>query len=253
MIKLMKGDCLVRMKEIPDNSIDAIITDIPYGTTNCAWDSVIPFAPMWEQLKRLIKPNGAIVLFGSQPFTSALIMSNSKMFKYCWVWEKSKAVGFVNAKLKPMPKHEDIIVFSEGATANGARNMPYNPQGLEPFGKVVKGRKGSAKDSDGNGYGRPCMKAELFQEFTNYPTSVIRFSSEGKPVHPTQKPVALMEYLIKTYTNEGEIVLDFTMGSGTTGIACLNTNRSFIGIEKDEKYFSIAKDRITKHYNERNK
>ena len=243
-IALLHGDCLELMKQLPDKSIDAIITDPPYGTTACKWDSVIPFEPMWAQLKRLIKPRGAIVLFGSQPFTSALIMSNVKMFKYCWIWEKSKAVGFVNAKLKPMPKHEDIIIFSGGATANGAANMPYNPQGLEPFGKVVKGRKGSAKDSDGNGYGRPSMKAELFQEFTNYPTSIIRFNSEGKPVHPTQKPVALMEYLIKTYTNEGETVLDFTAGSGTTGVAALNTGRNAILIERELEYCEIAKKRI---------
>jgi len=246
---LLQGDCLELMAKLPDQCAHAIITDPPYGTTACKWDSVIPFAPMWEQLKRLIKPRGAIVLFGSQPFTSALIMSNPKMFKYCWVWEKSKAVGFVNAKLKPMPKHEDVIVFSEGATANGAANMPYNPQGLVTFGKIVKGRKGSAKDSDGNGYGRPSMKAELFQEFTNYPTSVIQFNSEGKPIHPTQKPVALMEYLIRTYTNEGETVLDFTMGSGTTGVACMKIGRKFIGIERDEKYFQIAKERIINENN----
>lgn len=244
-VQLFCGDCLERMKEIESGSVDAIITDPPYGTTACKWDSIIPFAPMWEQLKRIVKPNGAIVLFGSQPFTSALIMSNPKMFKYEWVWEKSKAVGFVNAKLKPMPKHENILIFSSGTTANGAKsNMPYNPQGLVFFGQTVRGRKGSKDDSDGNGYGRPSMKAELYQEFTNYPVSTITFASEGKPVHPTQKPVALLEYLIKTYTNEGETVLDFTAGSGSTGVACVNTNRNFIGIEKDERYFDIAKERI---------
>lgn len=244
-IALLHGDCIELMKRLPDKSIDAIITDPPYGTTACKWDSVIPFEPMWEQLKRLIRPNGAIVLFGSQPFTSALIMSNVKMFKYEWVWEKSKAVGFVNAKLKPMPKHENVLIFSSGTTANGAKsNMPYNPQGLVFFGQTVRGRKGSKDDSDGNGYGRPSMKAELYQEFTNYPVSTIAFASEGKPVHPTQKPVALLEYLIKTYTNEGETVLDFTAGSGTTGIAALNTGRNAILIERELEYCEIAKKRI---------
>jgi site-specific DNA-methyltransferase (adenine-specific) len=200
---------------------------------------------MWEQLKRIIKLNGAIVLFSSQPFTSALVMSNPKMFKYEWVWEKTRGVGFVNAKLKPMPKHEILCVFSKGTTANKAKNnMPYYPQDLLPFGKRVKGRKGSAKDSDGNGYGRPSMKDEILQEFTNYPTSILKIPSEGKTVHPTQKPVALMEYLIKTYTNEGEIVLDFTMGSGTTGVAAVNLNRHFVGIELDKGYFDIAQTRI---------
>lgn len=245
-MQLILGDCLEKMQDIPSGSVDAIITDPPYGTTACKWDSVIPFAPMWEQLKRIIKPNGAIVLFGSQPFTSALIMSNPKMFKYCWVWEKNNAAGFVNAKLKPMNKHEDIIVFSEGKTSNNnTENMRYFPQGLEPFNRPVKSGN---KKNKANTYWRPSLKSSngdaYVQEFTNYPTSVVKFSKDSKPVHPTQKPVALMEYLIKTYTNEGETVLDFTMGSGTTGVAAINTNRHFIGIEKDPAYFEIAKKRI---------
>lgn len=244
-MNLMFGDCLDRMKEIPAGSIDLVLTDPPYGTTACKWDSVIPLEPMWEQLKRIIKPNGAIVMTASQPFTTKLISSNYEMFKYCLIWEKSKAVGFVNAKLKPMNKHEEIVVFSFGKTSNGNKNnMPYNPQGLTNFNKKINGRKGCSTDSDGNGYGRPSMKSEYVQEFTNYPTSILSIASEGKTVHPTQKPVSLMEYLIKTYTKEWETVLDFTMGSGTTGVACVNTNRNFIGIEKEEKYFEIAVKRI---------
>jgi len=243
--KIKQGDTLELMATLPDKCVDMVLCDLPYGTTACKWDTVIPFEPLWEQYKRLVKPNGAIVLFSAQPFTTKLICSQLDMFKYQWVWEKSKAVGFVNAKLKPMPKHEDVLVFSEGKTSNGnANNMLYNPQDLVPHGKTVRGRKGSANDSDGNGYGRPSMKDSYTQEFTNYPTSVIRFASEGKPIHPTQKPVALCEYLIKTYTNEGMTVLDNTMGSGTTGVACMNTNRNFIGIEGDDKYFAIATQRI---------
>lgn len=245
MIKLLHGDTIEMMATLPDESVDMILCDLPYGTTACKWDTVIPFEPLWEQYKRLIKKNGAIVLFGSEPFSSSLRTSNLEMFKYDWIWEKSKAVGFVNAKLKPMPKHETVSVFSFGKTSNGNQgNMVYNPQGLVNHGKTVRGRKGVSSDSDGNGYGRPSMKAEYVQEFTNYPTTVLRFGSEGSPQHPTQKPVALCEYLIRTYTNEGETVLDNTMGSGTTGVACVNTGRSFIGIERDDKYFAIAQERL---------
>jgi site-specific DNA-methyltransferase (adenine-specific) len=244
-IKLMLGDCLERMKEIPDGSIDMVLTDPPYGTTACKWDTIIPLEPMWEQLKRITKRNAAIVMTAAQPFTTVLVSSNMPMFKYCWVWEKSKAVGFVNAKLKPMNKHEDIVVFSKGKTSNGnANNMVYNPQGLEVLNKEVNGRRGEHTDSDGNGYGRPSMKKNYVQKYTNYPNTILTINSVGKTVHPTQKPVALVEYLIKTYTNEGETVLDFTMGSGTTGVACVNTRRSFIGIEQDPKYYRIAVDRI---------
>ena len=244
MIDLRQGDCLEIMKDIPDKSIDMILCDLPYGTTDCAWDNVIPFEPMWEQYERIIKDNGAIVLTAAQPFTSTLVTSNLKMFKYELVWVKSKAVGFVNAKLKPMPKHESVLVFSRGKTSNGNKNnMIYNPQGLIEFGKTVRGRKGKSTDSDGNGYGRPSMKSNYVQQFTNYPTSILEINSEGKPIHPTQKPVALFEYLIKTYTNEGDLVLDNCMGSGTTAIAALNTNRNFIGFELDEKYYEIANER----------
>ena len=245
-VELWHGDCLELMKNIPDGSVDLVLTDPPYGTTACKWDSVIPFEPMWEQLNRIIKPNGAICLFGNEPFSSALRMSNIKRFKYDWIWVKNNAVGFVNAKLKPMNKHEVISVFSKGKTANrNPNNMQYFPQGLIPFNKEV--RSGNKKGKD-NTYWRPSLKSSneggYVQRYTNYPTTVLQFDKVQKAVHPTQKPVALLEYLIRTYTNEGETVLDFTMGSGSTGVACVNTNRHFIGIELDEGYFNIAKKRI---------
>jgi DNA modification methylase len=227
MNTLILGDCLEKMKEIESGSVDAIIADPPYGTTACKWDSVIPFEPMWEQLKRIIKPNGAIVLFGSQPFTSALVMSNVKMFKYCWVWEKSLKVGFQNANRRPLKNHEDICIFNSSL---------YNPQGLIEYGKENK--RGSVGCFSSN-----VNTQKYTQKYTNFPASIIKFQSETG-LHPTQKPVPLLEYLIKTYTNEGETVLDFTMGSGTTGVAAKNTGRHFIGIEKDESYFEIAKSRI---------
>jgi site-specific DNA-methyltransferase (adenine-specific) len=244
MIKLIHGDCLEVMKDIPDGSIDMILTDPPYGTTACKWDSIIPLEPMWEQLKRIIKPNGAIVMTASQPFTTTLITSNMKMFKYCWVWEKSKATGHVHAKNKPMKKHEDIVVFSWGKTTHASQSsnrMTYHPQGL--VRKSVPTIRKSGGHSDTIMSKRPSHRDTL-QEFKGYPSSILKFSSESKTIHPTQKPVALMEYLIKTYTNEGETVLDFTMGSGTTGVACKNLNRDFIGIELDENYFKIGEQRI---------
>lgn len=226
-IKLMQGDCLERMKEIPDGSVDMILTDPPYGTTACKWDSIIPLEPMWEQLKRIIKPNGAIVMTASQPFTTTLIASNMKMFKYCWVWEKSKPTGHLNAKKQPLKTYEDVTLFY-------SKQCTYNPQGTKPTDKMV------SRTNRGN-YGE-CSKTTR-QTVTNYPRNIVKFPSiDG--VHPTQKPVALMEYLIKTYTNEGETVLDFTMGSGTTGVACVNTSRKFIGIELDHDYFNIALERI---------
>lgn len=245
MIKLINGDCLVEMASIEDGSIDMILCDLPFQITNCHWDKLIPFEPLWAHYKRIIKPNGAIVLFGSQPFTSALVMSNPKMFKYECVYEKSRKVGFVNAKLKPLNAHENILVFSHGKTSNGNKNnMAYNPQGLIEMNKVVNGLKGVSSESDGNGYGRPSMKQNHIQTHTNYPSSILKYSNPVKPVHPTQKPVPLLEYLIKTYTNEGETVLDNCFGSCSTGVACINTNRSFIGIEMDKTYFDIGVERI---------
>ena len=245
-IDLKQGDCLELMKDIPDGSIDMILCDLPYGTTACKWDTVIPFEPLWEQYNRVIKNNGAIVLFGAEPFSTELRHSNLQMFKYDWIWIKNNAVGFVNAKLKPMNKHEIISVFSKGKTSNGnINNMVYFPQGLLPYGKEV--RNGNKKGKD-NTYWRPSMKSSngggYIQQYTNYPTTVLNFDKVQKAVHPTQKPVELLEYLIKTYTNEGDTVLDNCMGSGSTGVACVNTNRNFIGIELDENYFKIAKERI---------
>lgn len=226
-MNLMHGDCLEMMKLIPDGSVDMVLCDLPYGTTQNKWDAVIPFDQLWPEYRRICK--GAIVLTSSQPFTSIMIASNLADFKYAWVWEKSAATGHLNAKRMPMKLHEDINVFCKGSA-------PYNPQDLQPFNKTVRrGSNGSNFGDSGN---------ENFQEFTNYPRSILRYPTDSKPVHPTQKPVALMEYLIRTYTNEGETVLDNTMGSGTTGVAAVNTGRKFIGIERDDKYFAIAQKRI---------
>jgi DNA modification methylase len=232
---LMQGDCLERMKEIPDGSIDAIITDPPYGTTACKWDSIIPLEPMWEQLKRVIKPNGAIVMTASQPFTSALIMSNPKWFKYGLVWEKSQAVGHLNAWRMPLRQHEDICVFYQ-------KQCTYNPQLVDKPKENQRPVTSRTKTSEC--YGDHKLDSHRCPPDKSMPRSVIKFSNQQRQVHPTQKPVTLMEYLIKTYTNEGETVLDFTMGSGTTGVACVNTNRNFIGIELDQGYFDIACKRI---------
>jgi site-specific DNA-methyltransferase (adenine-specific) len=242
MINLMLGDCLERMKEIEAGSVDMVLADPPYGTTACKWDSVIPFEPMWAELKRVIKPNGAIVMTASQPFTTALIYSNMKEFKYEWIWEKAVGSNFASAKRQPLKEHENILVFSSGKNT-------YIP--------IKEERKGGGKKRLKNGYKSngtstdvysglvPCRIGKEYDDL-KYPSSVQYFNNRDKyrGLHPTQKPVALMEYLIKTYTNEGESVLDFTMGSGTTGVACVNLGRKFIGIEKDEVYFKIAQDRI---------
>lgn len=245
--KLMFGDCLERMKEIPDGSVDLVLTDPPYGTTACKWDSVISFDLMWEELKRIIKPNGAIVLFGSEPFSSKLRCSNLEMFKYDWIWEKSKGSNFTHAKNMPIKFHETISVFSKGKTihkSQSANRMPYNPQGLI---KVDKKWSRPKKYNTEHKLSRESHKLERVIEFENYPKSILKFTNSDnreRGLHPTQKPVALLEYLIKTYTNEGETVLDFTFGSGSTGVACLNTNRKFIGIEMDANYYDVACDRL---------
>ena len=238
MIDLKHGDCLELMKEIPSGSVDMVLTDPPYGTTACKWDSVIPFEPMWEQLKRVIKPNGAIVLFGSEPFSSALRMSHIKNYKYDWVWDKVSISNPQLAKYQPLKQHENIIVFS-------INTHNYNPQGLVNVAK--RKSKSSTVKSGYDGEGKLShikRRGDYNQEKTGYPKSIQTFSRESKPLHPTQKPVALLEYLIKTYTQENETVLDFTMGSGSTGVGCINTNRNFIGIEMDDKYFEIAEKRI---------
>ena len=243
-MQLFQGDCLKVMAELPDGSVDMVLADPPYGTTSCKWDTVIDLPLMWEQLKRVIKPNGAIVMTASQPFTSALVMSNPDWFKYLWIWEKTRATGHVHAKNKPMKIHEEVLVFSAGTTIHegqSRRRMPYFPQGLVKLDKP-KLRKAGGSSEAVMGF-RPSHK-DTVQKVSGYPASVIKFTSENNAIHPTQKPVALMEYLIRTYTNEGETVLDFTMGSGTTGVACLNTGRSFIGIELDQQYFDAAFKRI---------
>ena len=226
------------MADIPDGSIDAIITDPPYGTTACKWDSVIPFEPMWKQLNRIIKKNGAIILFGSEPFSSALRMSNIKNYKYDWVWNKKLAGNGILAKIQPLKIHELVHVFSSGGKA---RYLP-----VMTTGKLRKKMTTNLKISEVNGGdGFKCAKETMNDQY--YPKSIQGFSLAGcrsGRLHATQKPIALMEYLIRTYTNEDETVLDFTMGSGTTGAACKNLNRSFIGIEDDKKYFDIAKKRI---------
>ena len=239
LINLIQGDCLEKMKEIPDGSVDLILTDPPYGTTQCKWDSIVPLEPMWEQLKRIIKPNGAIVMTASQPFTSVLVSSNLKMFKYDWVWRKPKGTGHLNAKKQPMRDKEDIVVFY-------SKQCTYNPQKTRgtPY-KDKAGKNHSANTSMTDNYGAYTNKREDNNGF-RYPKQVQEFPVvERGTLHPTQKPVALMEYLIKTYTNEGETVLDFTMGSGSTGVAAKNLNRDFIGIELDEGYFKIAEKRIS--------
>ena len=228
MFDLRHGDCLEVMKSIPDKSVDAIITDPPYGTTACKWDAVIPFAPMWEQLKRIAKDRAAVVLFGSEPFSSALVMSNVKMFRYCWVWDKKQTGNPFLAKKQPLKLHENILVFG-GST--------YLPQMRK--GKMRKKGGGSKSLIFGN------TDEKINDEY--YPTSLLEIANcaeRAGRIHPTQKPVALLEYLVKTYTQEDETVLDFTMGSGTTGVACANTGRKFIGIELDGGYFEIAQKRI---------
>jgi len=239
VIDLYNGDCLDIMdKLIADGiTVDAIITDPPYGTTACKWDNIIPFDKMWLRLNKLIKPNGAIVLFGSEPFSSALRMSNIKNYKYDWIWEKSQGVNFAQCNHMPMSVYETISVFGNFGMSKNAKIQPiYNPQGIIELNKKKKAKTNTEH--------RVCENnKDHIQEFGNYPRQIQKFSSE-RGLHPTQKPVALMEYLIKTYTNEGELVLDFTMGSGTTGVACKNLNRNFIGIELNEKYFEIAKERI---------
>ena len=245
-MRLYNGDCLEIMKKIPDKSVDMILCDLPYGTTACKWDNIIPFEPLWEQYNRIIKDNNAIVLTASQPFTSALVMSNLKMFKYEWIWEKAVGSNFATVKYMPMKEHENILVFGKnkinyypimqerkgnekGKTRKATREESIGGCGSEVYGSVFKNR-----DTKSYGELRNPSSVQFFQN---------RLPSD-RGLHPTQKPVALLEYLIKTYTNEGETVLDNCMGSGSTGVACVNTNREFIGIELENKYFNIAKRRI---------
>ena len=233
---LMKGNCLDRMKEIPDSSISMILADPPYQMTRNSWDSLIPLDLVWEQLKRVVKPNGAIVMTAMQPFTSVLVCSNLKMFKYQWVWQKEAGTGMLNAKKQPLRDHEDVCVFY-------AKQPTYNPQYTE--GKPYVAKKGG-ETSNYN----PSGNVTTVSDGKRYPKTVQKFNRDKDKIHPTQKPVALLEYLIKTYTNEGETVLDFSHGSGSTGVAAVNTGRKYIGIEMDEWYFEVSKNRIEAALNE---
>lgn len=243
MQEIWQGDCLELMKNIPDGSIDAVICDPPYGTTACKWDTCIPFEPMWEQLKRVIKKNGAIVLFGSQPFTSALVMSNPKMFKYEWVWEKERPTNIFLLKKQVGKVHENICVFYE-------KQPLYNPileTSKQPKNNQNnKSQRGNMNEIETYGNTKTKISSE-YNPTKRFPRSVLKIdrgTRNNKKLHPTQKPVALMEYLIKTYTQEGETVLDFCAGSGTTGVACKNLNRNFILIEKEQEYVDIIKKRL---------
>jgi site-specific DNA-methyltransferase (adenine-specific) len=230
-LTLLQGDCLELMQDIPQKSVDLILCDLPYQVTTCKWDNIIPFNLLWEQYDRVIKDNGAVVLFSIQPFTTKLIHSNLKDFRYCWYWKKNNATGGTFAKVQPLRCIEDICVFYR-------KKPTYNPQGLIRLEKPIVNKV--KKNTSIYSY----HKTDTIQRFANYPKHLLEFKGETKRLHPTQKPVALLEYLVKTYTNEGETVLDNCMGSGSTGEACLNTNRRFIGIEKEIKYFNIAKNRL---------
>ena len=262
--QLLLGDCLIEMNKIADGSVDLILCDLPYGTSDrkgtegkgtnrlLGWDTVIPLDKLWEQYTRILKPLGTVVLTADQPFTSQLILSNLEWFKYEWIWKKKKTTGFLLANYRPMKCTEDVVVFSPGGAAAASRNggnMTYNPQGL--IEKNVK-KKNSAKRL-GNFLHNPehmgknnklLHETEYEQKYTNYPSEIIEFGLDKDAIHPTQKPVALMEYLIRTYSNEGETVLDNCMGSGTTGVAAVMNNRNFIGIEMDKTYYEYAKERI---------
>ena len=265
MFQLYLGNCLVEMKNIAEDSIDLILCDLPYGTTDrsgvdkkgnnriLGWDTVIPLDELWQQYRRVLKPTGTVVLTADQPFTSQLVISNLGWFKYEWIWKKKKTTGFLHANARPMKETEDILIFSplgaSGCSKKANKNMTYNPQGL--IEKNIK-KKNSANrlgkflhQPEHMGKNNKLLhETEYEQKYTNYPSEIIEFGLDNGSVHPTQKPVALMEYLIKTYSNEGETVLDNCMGSGTTGVACIITNRKFIGIEMDENYYKIAEDRI---------
>jgi len=236
------------MKSIPDKSIDMILCDLPYWTTACKWDTIIPFEPLWEQYKRIIKDNWAIVLFGSEPFSSHLRMSNLKMYKYDWIWEKTRAWWFAHSKNKPMKKHENISVFSFWSTAHKSlsnKRMQYHPQWLIEW-TFLRKQKAEKRNSDTFFWNRPSNKDEFISNFRNYPDTILKFSNKNAgSLHPTQKPVALFEYLIKTYTQEWDTVLDNCAGSWTTWVACINTGRNYILIEKDELYCDIIRKRLT--------
>lgn len=237
--KIYLGDCLDLMTKIADKSVDCILCDLPFGTTKNKWDTIIPFEPLWLQYNRIIKDDGAIVLFSQQPFTSMLVMSNPKMFKYEWIWEKENGTGFLNANHAPLKIHENILVFGKGATSPTKKSvsMTYNPQ-------KTKGKPYTAVQGyTGNNYSHTVGNVTV-SDGMRYPTDILRFQRDKDKYHSTQKPVELCQYLIRTYTNENDVVLDNTMGSGSTIVAAIRENRQYIGIEKDEKYFDIANKRI---------
>ena len=237
-IQLLQGDCLELMKDIPDGSIDMILCDLPYGTTSCKWDSIIPFQALWQHYNRIIKDNGAIVLFADEPFTSQLVNSNIRLFRYKWIWNKTRGSNFQNARFMPMKAHEEILVFYK-------KKPIYNPQYWysKPYKTTERKRKKEIEGLTGGSAANICT-ATISEDGRRFPLSILTFPRDGNRIHPTQKPVALLEYLVNTYTNQGDVVLDNCMGSGSTGVACVNTGRKFIGMELDENYFNIAKERI---------
>ncbi len=243
MIELRCGDCLEVMQLIKTRSVHMILCDLPYGTTSCKWDAVIPFKPLWKQYERIIKPGGTILLHAGQPFTSALIMSNQKGFKYCWYWKKNRGTGFQNAKRQPLRVIEEVCVFNSSV---------YYPQGLVKVDRVCHNSVSAGGESLRVNVEQSKDKGSLrtqgysyIQEFTGYPNNILEFSTDRVKLHPTQKPLTLAEYLIRTYSRKGDVVMDNCMGSGTTGVACINTKRSFVGIELDETYFALAEQRVS--------
>lgn len=251
-VKCVNADCFDVFPTIADESVDMILCDLPYGlsTTTCKWDKMLPLDRLWEQYKRIIKGNGAIVLFGTEPFSSMLRVSNIEMFKYDWIWVKNHANGFVNAKRKPMQGHETISVFSTGICANTKykeRDMVYYPQGLVKSNRTHRNHyKSEESKNKENTFYRKSHKECFVSEWANYPTTILKFNRVNKAIHPTEKPVPLLEYLIKTYTKEGDLVLDNCAGSFSTGEACMNTQRKFIGVEKEERFFNIGIERLEK-------
>lgn len=238
--KIYNCDCLKGMNELPNECIDLICTDLPYGLTECKWDTPIDIDNMWIQFKRILKPYGTIILFAQQPFTSRLVSSNYEMFKYSLIWQKSKPGGFAQAPYKVLCEHEDILLFSNGKTSANAKNkMTYHPQGTVPCNKLMKGKTGSTEHRRNRK-----TQDDYVQTTTNYPRSILRFNNEGKTNHPTQKPLELIKYLIQTFSNENDIVLDSCMGSGTTVVACITTNRRYIGYELEKKYYDVCIKRI---------
>ena len=265
MVELYCGDCLIEMNNIKDHSVDLILCDLPYGTTDrkgveskgdnrvLGWDTIIPLDELWTQYRRILKTTGCVVLTADQPFTSQLVVSNIEWFKYEWIWKKKKTTGFLHANARPMKQTEDILVFSplgaSGGSVKANKNMTYNPQGL--IEKRVKKKNSASRlgkflhQPEHMGKGNKLLhETEYEQKYTNYPSEIIEFGLDKDSIHQTQKPVALMDYLIKTYSNENEVVLDNCMGSGTTGVSAVKCSRKFIGIEKDTHYFDLASDRI---------